>query len=148
MSPPVLREPHRRGFNQLSTRVLVDLWRERGALVGIHPEGWRNPASDPYALLPAQPGIGPMVHEARPLVLPVFLRGLTNDFLGQSWQSMTRRGERLSIMFGEPVEFGPAVAGGPRLRTYKRITDDELAAIGALGARERAFGATLAPPLA
>lgn len=143
MYPPVVRDPGRRPFNQFATRLLAELLRERGTLVGIHPEGRRNKDPDPYALLPAQPGIGQMVYEARPIVLPVFLRGLTNDFLGQTWQNMTHRGEPLTIVFGEPLELGAALEGPPRLRTYKRIADEVLAAIGALGERERAFRAGL-----
>jgi 1-acyl-sn-glycerol-3-phosphate acyltransferase len=143
MYPPVVREPGRRPFNQFATRLLAELLRERGTLVGIHPEGRRNKDPDPYALLPAQPGVGQMVYEARPIVLPVFLRGLTNDFLGQTWQNVTHRGEPLTIVFGEPLDLGAALGGPPRLRTYKRIADEVLAAIGALGERERVFRAGL-----
>ncbi|HEU4534640.1 MAG TPA: lysophospholipid acyltransferase family protein, partial [Polyangiaceae bacterium] len=143
MYPPVLREPARRPFNQFATRLLADLLREPGTMVGIHPEGRRNQDADPYALLPAQPGVGQIVHEARPVVLPVFLRGLTNDFLGQTWQNVTRRGEPLTIVFGEPLELGPLLDEPPRLRTYKLIADRVLGSIAALGERERAFRAGL-----
>ncbi|HEU4405238.1 MAG TPA: lysophospholipid acyltransferase family protein [Polyangiaceae bacterium] len=144
MYPPVMRDAGRRPFNQFATRLLGGLLREPGTLVGIHPEGRRNRDPDPYALLPAQPGVGQMVHEARPIVLPVFLRGLTNDFLGQTWQNVTHRGEPLTIVFGEPLAFGSALEGPARLRTYKRLADEVLAAIAALGERERAFRAGLA----
>ncbi len=143
MYPPVMRDPGRRPFNQFATRLLADLLREPGALVGIHPEGRRNKDPDPYALLPAQPGVGQIIHEARPVVLPVFLRGLTNDFLGQTWQNVTRRGEPLTIMFGAPLEFGELLEKPPHIRTYKQIADRVLGGIRALGERERAFRAGL-----
>jgi 1-acyl-sn-glycerol-3-phosphate acyltransferase len=144
MYPPVLREPPRRAFNQYTTRALAGLLGEKGALVGIHPEGRRNRGPDPYALLPAQPGVGQIIYEARPLVLPVFVRGLTNDFLGQTWQNVTHRGEPLTMLFGEPIEFGAMLDGPPRLRTYKQIADAVLGAIATLGERERALRASLA----
>lgn len=143
MYPPVVREAGRRPFNQFATRVLADLLREPGTLVGIHPEGRRNKDPDPYALLPAQPGVGQIVYDARPLVLPVFLRGLTNDFLGQTWQNVRHQGEPLTIVFGKPLEVGNLLEGPPHLRTYKAIADRVRGAIAELGERERGFRAGL-----
>ena len=57
-----------------------------GRLIGFHPEGTRNKSEDPYSFLDAQPGIGRLILEARPQLVPVFIAGLSNSLgheLGQ-----------------------------------------------------------------
>jgi len=79
MYPPIFMatDHHKRLFDKYSTRRLIDLCRNgRGHLIGFHPEGTRNLNNDPYSFLPAQPGIGKLIKEAEPQVIPIFVAGL------------------------------------------------------------------------
>ena len=76
-----------------------------GFFIGLHPEGTRN-TGDPYTLLPARSGVGRIIHQARMPVLPVFINGLGNDLKKQVLGNFTRKGDRVNVVFGEPVDFG------------------------------------------
>src|SRR5687768_17089852 len=60
MFPPVMRNKEKKPFNNyVVSRCIEELNREDiGTILGIHPEGTRNKGDDPYAFLPAQPGVG------------------------------------------------------------------------------------------
>jgi 1-acyl-sn-glycerol-3-phosphate acyltransferase len=137
MYPPVLRQPHKRPFNQYAVDFLADELARPGVLVGFHPEGTRNKTDDPYALLPANPGVGQIVHQARPIVLPVFVLGLGNDLPRQIAGNFTGKGEPITVVFGRPLDLEAFHAEPARLRTYKRLADHLAAELVALGAVER-----------
>lgn len=137
MYPPILRSPSKRAFNDFAVELLRDCAGQRGSVVGLHPEGTRSKTDDPYTLLPAQPGIGQVIHAARPIVLPAFVLGLTNDFVRQVRSNFDGTGEPITMVFGAPLELGELLDAQPRLRTYKRISDRVRDAISALGERER-----------
>ena len=137
MYPPILRSPAKRAFNNFAVGALTDVARQRGSVVGLHPEGTRSKTDNPYTLLPAQPGIGEVIHAARPIVLPAFVLGLGNDFVGQVRSNFDGTGEPITIVFGAPLELGDLLDAQPRLRTYKRISDRVRNAITVLGERER-----------
>ncbi|HEU4595274.1 MAG TPA: lysophospholipid acyltransferase family protein, partial [Pyrinomonadaceae bacterium] len=64
----------KRAFDKYSMRVLAALCREgAGNVVGFHPEGTRNKNEDPYSFLRPQPGVGRLIKDARPQVVPVFI---------------------------------------------------------------------------
>ena len=100
MYPPVMRAALKRSFNKYTVDTLAAQLRRPGTLVGMHPEGTRNKTPDPYQLLPAQPGIGELVIKANPVVLPAFILGLSNNFLGQIFGNFSGR---LLIRFGHKV---------------------------------------------
>src|SRR5258706_8130246 len=83
MYPPFFRESRdakKREFDKYSMRRLIQLCSAgRAHIIGFHPEGKRNFAGGTYDMLPAQPGIGKVIYEARPQVIPVFIAGLGND---------------------------------------------------------------------
>lgn len=139
MYPPVMRQASKRAFNQYTVDVLAELVRERGSVVGIHPEGTRNKTDDPYTLLPAQPGVGQIVHRARPIVLPVFVLGLGNDLAKQIRGNFDGKGEPITMVFGKPSDLERYYAEAPRLRTYKRLADQLRDEIMELGRIEREF---------
>ena len=143
MYPPVFRELSKRDFNSYSVSRLVQLLRQPGAVVGIHPEGTRNTGDDPYALLKAQPGIGKMILEARPIVVPIFINGLTNDFVAQTRDNLLGRGDPIVVVFGPPLDLAAFYDKPNKLRTHKEIADFVLAEIAALGEKERAYRAAL-----
>lgn len=140
MYPPFFREEReaaKREFDKYSMRRLVQLCSEGCSnVIGFHPEGKRNLTGGPYDLLPAQPGIGKVVYESRPQVIPVFIGGLGND-LGRQVLSNWRGGEKIRIWFGEPIVLDEFYAKGDRLRTHKEIADFLMTKIAELGEQDR-----------
>jgi 1-acyl-sn-glycerol-3-phosphate acyltransferase len=141
MYPPIFRDRKRAALNVASLDEIAVLLRRGGYFVGLHPEGTRKRDGDPYTFLPAQSGIGRVVHQARVPVVPVFVNGLGNDIGKQIVDSFTGRGRPITLVFGAPIDFGASLdaPGGPK--TYKRIAEMCLDAIGVLGAEERALRA-------
>ncbi len=145
MYPPIFRDRKRAALNVASLDEIAVMLRRGGYFVGLHPEGTRKRDDDPYTFLPAQSGIGRVVHQARVPVVPVFVNGLGNDFGKQFVDALTARGRPITLVFGAPIDFGAALdaPGGPK--TYKRLADMCLDAIGVLAAEERAmYGAATA----
>lgn len=143
MYPPVFRDPQKRDFNSYSVRRMIQILEQPGSVVGVHPEGTRNKGDDPYALLRAQPGIGKLILEARPMVVPIFINGLCNNFLAQVQGNFDGRGEPVIIVFGEPLDLTAFYARGTRLRVQKEVADHVLEAIARLGEQEREYRATV-----
>lgn len=140
MYPPFFREQKdaaKRNFDKFSLRELIRICSAgRGHVIGFHPEGKRNLSEDPYSFLPAQPGIGKVIYEARPQVIPVFIAGLGNDLPKQilgNW----RGGEKVRIYFGEQIDLTGFYAKDDRLRTHKEIADHLMLKIAELGEADR-----------
>jgi 1-acyl-sn-glycerol-3-phosphate acyltransferase len=127
----------KRAFDKFSFRLLTDLTtRGAGNVIGFHPEGTRNKSSDPYSFLPAQPGVGKLIKDAAPQVIPVFIAGLGNDLPKQvlgNW----RGGEKIRIHFGELIDFSDYLTRPDRVRTYKEISEFVMSKIAELGERDR-----------
>lgn len=141
MYPPVYRQAERRALNRGSIAFLVNELRRPGTLVGMHPEGRRGTAPDPYTLLPAQPGLGEVVHAAQPVVIPVFINGVPRNLLAAlraNFQS-GRPPVTITITFGEPMTFDGDRGTPPGARTSLRIAQAIRAEIERLGARDRDF---------
>jgi 1-acyl-sn-glycerol-3-phosphate acyltransferase len=138
MYPPFFHEPGKRRFDQWALGELTELCRAgRGRLIGFHPEGTRNRSADPYSLLPAQPGIGRLIHHARPQVIPVFLAGLSQSF-GDMVARRVRGGEPIRLWFGPPFD-SSAFLGRPAAgSTYRALADQVMGEIRSLAERDRA----------
>jgi 1-acyl-sn-glycerol-3-phosphate acyltransferase len=138
MYPPFFHQPGRRRFDQWSLAHLIDLCREGpGRLIGYHPEGTRNKGEDPYALLPPQPGVGRLIHEARPQVMPVFITGLSNnlpEMISRRW----RGGERVRIRFGPAVAYEEFLSLPATTSSYRTIAEFVMTRIAELAAEDRA----------
>ncbi len=105
MYPPFFHTSARRRFDQYAFRLLAELCREgQGRLIGFHPEGTRNKSEDPYSFLAAQPGIGRLILESRPQLMPVFIAGLSNS-LGRELRQGAGDGARIRVYFGELVDY-------------------------------------------
>lgn len=140
MYPPIFREPKRAALNLASLDELGRLLSEGSMFVGLHPEGTRNRGSDPYSFLPAQPGVGRVIHSARTLdVVPVFVNGLGNDLWKQVRGNFTRKGPPISIVFGPAVPLEDLLAERASPRVYREISERCMAAIAACATRERAL---------
>ena len=118
-------------------RRLTDLCRTGfGHVIGFHPEGTRNLEPNPYSYLRAQPGVGKIIKEAQPQVIPVFIAGLGN----KTWQQIIgnwRGGEPIRIHFGPPLDLSEHLAKSDRVRTYKEIADFVMSKVAELGEVDR-----------
>lgn len=143
MYPPVFRERKRAALNLASLDEVVRLLRRGGAFVGLHPEGTRNKGGDPYELLPAQGGVGRIIQASRATVIPVFINGLGNDLGKQVGSNFLGNGDPITMVFGEPVDFGDMLDGAPSPRLHRKISERALEAIRALSEEEKAIRARL-----
>jgi 1-acyl-sn-glycerol-3-phosphate acyltransferase len=142
MYPPIFREKKRAPLNLASLDEVAALLRRGGFFVGMHPEGTRKKDDDPYTFLPAQSGVGRVIHKARVTVVPVFINGLGNDLARQIRAGLIGAGgEPIHIVFGAPIDFGALLHMPAGTRTYKRIAERCLEVIGELGQEEKAIRA-------
>jgi 1-acyl-sn-glycerol-3-phosphate acyltransferase len=139
MYPPIFRDKRRAALNLASLDEMASLLRRGGIFLGIHPEGTRNKDSNPYALLPAQPGVGRLVRRAQVPVIPVFVNGLCNDFVHQVMGGLRGTGDPIHIVFGAPIDFGEFAEASDNPRTHRRIAEVCRTAIGRLAEEERAL---------
>lgn len=140
MYPPVYREAERRALNDEALDQIAAFLQEPGSIVGIHPEGTRGKGDDPYKFLPAQPGVGKMALTAKPTVLPLFINGLSNDFVGDVKLGLSTKGRRIRpivAVFGKPLDYSQFLGEKPRPTLYKKCADYFMKEIGKLGEREK-----------
>ena len=139
MYPPIFAENEKRLFDKYSVRRLAQLCREgRGHVIGFHPEGTRNKSSDPYSFLRAQPGVGKLIKDAAPQVIPVFIAGLGNSLPRQVVSNWTG-GEPIRIRFGQPLDLTAFLEKKDHVRTYKEIAEFVMQKITELGEEDRAI---------
>jgi 1-acyl-sn-glycerol-3-phosphate acyltransferase len=139
MYPPIYRQPGRRPLNRQTVAFIADELRRSGTVVGLHPEGRRSTTADPYTLLPAQPGLGDIVHRARPVVLPAFIAGVPGDLRDVLRANFGRRpaATTITITFGAPVALDELLQAPAGPRTSLRIAQAIRAEIERLGAIDR-----------
>jgi 1-acyl-sn-glycerol-3-phosphate acyltransferase len=137
--------PEKRSFDKFSFRLLTELCRNGpGNVIGFHPEGTRNKGDDPYSYLPAQPGIGKLIKDASPQVIPVFVAGLGNDLARQVMGNWTG-GAPIRIHFGKKIDFQEYLEKKDHMRTYKEISEFVMSKIAQLGLQDCAmFGSQAA----
>jgi hypothetical protein len=94
--------------------------------------------------LPAQPGLGEIVHRARPVVLPVFIGGIPRDLRNVLRANFGRRPAPLTITitFGAPVALDELLQAPAGPRTSLRIAQEVRAEIERLGAIDRRWRET------
>lgn len=141
MYPPLFHDANRDrvGLNRASVGELVRLIRAGGTFVGLHPEGSRNKSDDPYTFLPARPGTGRIIHATagHATVVPVFINGLGNDLVRQVAGNYLKTGAPITLVFGEPIDFGDMLREPESPALDQRISEHALAAVHALGPEER-----------
>ncbi len=144
MYPPIFRQAERASFNKDAVDRLIKLLAEPGVVIGVHPEGTRGKGPDPYEMLPAQPGIGQIALNAHPIILPVFIQGLTNNFAGDvrdNYRPGIRRERPIVVVMGRPVDYAHLTTSKPRPALYKKCADLVREKILELAPRERALRA-------
>jgi 1-acyl-sn-glycerol-3-phosphate acyltransferase len=139
MYPPIFRERRQAVLNVPSLAELAWLLRRGGFFAGIHPEGTRKRDDDPYTFLPAQRGVGRVIHDARVKVIPVFVNGLINDLYRQVKSNFDRTGRKIVVVFGEPIDFSDLFAQKGTPKVHQAIADRTLEVIGRLGQEERGY---------
>jgi 1-acyl-sn-glycerol-3-phosphate acyltransferase len=137
MFPPIFTTAEKRVFDKYSIRLLAELCRNgAGNVIGFHPEGHRNLNDDPYSYLRPQPGIGKLIKDAAPQVVPVFIAGLSNNLPRQVLRNWRGR-QPIRIHFGAPLDFSPFLEKRDHVRTYKEIADFVMTKIAELGKEDR-----------
>lgn len=140
MYPPFFREDKeakKREFDKYALRRLIQICSEGEAhIIGFHPEGKRNLNPNPYEFARVQPGVGKIIFEAEPQVIPVFITGLGNDLPKQVLGNWTG-GEKIRIWFGEEIDFTEFLTKRNSVRTHKKIADFIMEKIGELGAKDK-----------
>ena len=133
----------KRAFDKYSFRLLTELLRQgEGNIIGFHPEGTRNKSDNPYSYLPAQPGVGKLIKDSAPQVIPVFIAGLGNDLPRQVLGNWTG-GEKIRIHFGAQIDFKDFLFKRDHVRTYKEISELVMQKIAELGEQDREIYAKL-----
>ena len=129
--------PEKREFDKYSFRRLTQLCREgAGNVIGYHPEGTRNKSDDPYSYLRPQPGVGKLIKDANPQVIPVFIAGLGNKLPKQvrgNWFG----GEKIRIHFGKQLDLSAFISRKDHVRTYKEIAEFAMSKIAELGEADK-----------
>jgi 1-acyl-sn-glycerol-3-phosphate acyltransferase len=138
MYPPIFRGRRQLALNPTSLDELAWLLRRGGMFAGLHPEGTRKRDDDPYTFLPAQRGVGRVIHQARVPVIPVFINGLINDLPRQVMSNFDGTGRRIVVVFGEPIDFSDLYEKPGSQRVHQAIANRTLEVIGKLGQEERA----------
>jgi 1-acyl-sn-glycerol-3-phosphate acyltransferase len=139
MYPPIFAANEKRLFDRYSIRRLAELCQSGpGHMIGFHPEGTRNKDADPYSFLRAQPGVGKLIKDAAPQVIPVFIAGLSNKLIKQVMGNWTG-GEPIRVHFGPQLDLSEFMAKKDHVRTYKEIADYTMLKISELGEVDRAL---------
>ena len=116
---------------------LTQLCREgAGNVIGFHPEGTRNQNADPYSYLRPQPGVGKLIKDANPQVVPIFIAGLGNKLVKQvlgNWFG----GDKIRIHFGRQIDLAEFMTKKDHARTYKEIAEFVMSKIVELGEEDR-----------
>jgi 1-acyl-sn-glycerol-3-phosphate acyltransferase len=137
----------RAALNKDAIDRLIKFLAEPGSVIGVHPEGTRGKGPDPYQLLPAQPGIGQIALQAKPIAIPAFINGLSNDFLGDvraNFSKDIRRERPVICVYGTPIDYSDLLAQKPRPVLYKKCADLFRERIIELSVREREIRAAAA----
>jgi len=147
MYPPIYRQTERRALNDDALDRMVEIVRQPGNVLGMHPEGTRGKGPDPYTFLPAQPGVGKLALVAQPTVIPAFIHGLSNNALDDiraNFGRHARTSRAIVAVFGAPIDFADLCAEKPRPTLYKKCADRFMTEVGKLTAREKELRQQLA----
>ncbi|MBT8494337.1 MAG: 1-acyl-sn-glycerol-3-phosphate acyltransferase [Deltaproteobacteria bacterium] len=138
--PPIFRQAERAELNKIAVDQVNEMLADPRVLVGVHPEGTRGKGPDPYEMLRPQPGIGQMILHGRPVVIPAFVNGVTNDFLGTlktNYLPGVARQNPIVVVFGKPFDYSEFEGHKPRAAIYLKCARKLMADIKALSEIEK-----------
>jgi 1-acyl-sn-glycerol-3-phosphate acyltransferase len=137
MYPPFFHESRKAPFNQWAMSELASLCRDgRGRLIGYHPEGTRNRNPDPYSFLPPHAGVGRLILEAHPQVVPVFIAGLRNS-LPDIIARRIRGGEHIRVRFGPALDPAAWIDLPQTSAASREVAEQVMREIRRLGEQDR-----------
>ncbi|TBW32653.1 hypothetical protein EYW49_21880 [Siculibacillus lacustris] len=149
--PPFDDRPGRRALDHDAMGRTVDFLARPDSFVAVHAAGSSAADEDPYELLTAHPDAGRIALEARPLVLPVFVNGLSDDLLADvraNFRSGIRRDAPCIAVVGEPIDLSDLqrqrAHSDSHPELWGRAADLMRDALVALGERERCLRARCA----
>jgi 1-acyl-sn-glycerol-3-phosphate acyltransferase len=97
------------------------------SVIVIFPEGKMSRTGQ---LLPGRPGVGRIIHTAKPTVVPVAMVG--TDHIVTRDHPLPRVGRRATIAFGPPIKLDEFYGQPDTLELSQRIVDTVMASIGEL----------------
>lgn len=144
MFPPIMRDARKGALNRWALDRLAAELARPGTMVGMHPEGRRNKNPDPFALLPAQPGIGRLAVKVEDLlIVPIFVKGMSNRALHETWWNWTcPRDKPIDIRFGPPVTYADLVDPDNPQASARAISKRVMEAVGTLAQAQAAWEAS------
>lgn len=94
----------------------------------VYPEGtWSTTGK----LLPGHPGVGKVIHDARPdKIIPVAVKGTDDILPREAW--IPRIGRRAKIIYGPPMDLSHFYQSPPDLETSQQIVAAVMTEIGRL----------------
>lgn len=137
MYPPIFRDAPRASLNLFGLDEIASMLSRGGTFVGMHPEGTRNKSEDPYTLLPAQPGVGRLIHRSNATVIPVFVNGLINDLPRQVKSNFDGTGIPVHAVFGRPIDFTDLFERKGSPRVFRSVAERVRDELGELGQEEK-----------
>lgn len=143
MFPPIMREADKIAFNKFSIERCIDAVHEPGTILGLHPEGTRNKGDDPYAILPAQGGVGRVILGAADVpIVPAFIYGISNSLGGEFKKNVVAPNDHpIDIWFGPKLDTADLVGKPMKPTPIRQAAGRARDAIVALAEAHRAeFG--------
>ncbi len=119
--------PVRRGERDYRAMELIENLLHRGESVLLFPEGTRSPDG---SLGKGKVGVGKIVHDTRPRVVPCYLEGFGGIL--PHGKLMPRLGQTCHISFGAPLGLDDLFDEDPGLETSQAIVDRVMEAIAGL----------------
>jgi len=147
MFPPIYRDSAKADLTREALDRVNEFLGDPTAIVGVHPEGKRSKGLDPYELLPAQPGIGQMILQGKPIVIPFFINGVGNkprEVIGNTQRPGARRDNPIIVVYGKPVDYSDLATKSPRAALYLKMAKRVNKAIEELMPREKEIRAACA----
>jgi len=111
--------PVKRGRDVRAGKVITDLLTDQKVM--LFPEGTRNRDG---VLGKGNRGVGKLIYDSRPTVIPTSLVGLNR------WKT-SRFGQRAAVVFGSPVDFSDLFEKDDCKETHVQIVERVMAAIAA-----------------
>jgi 1-acyl-sn-glycerol-3-phosphate acyltransferase len=118
--------PVRRGQRDFASMERMMRLLDTSVIV-IFPEGkWSKTST----LLPGRPGVGRIIHTAKPTVIPVAIVG--TDHIVPRDHALPRIGRRATIAFGPPIDLSRFYTQPDTLELSQQIVDTVMASISEL----------------
>jgi 1-acyl-sn-glycerol-3-phosphate acyltransferase len=122
--------PVRRGERDGDAISLMEDLLRRGDRVLLFPEGTRSRTGE---LLPGKPGVGMVIHSARPTVVPCYVEGF-DRIIPPGGYFFPRFGQKATYRFGPPLDLSRHWEKPFGKESGQDIVDDVMAAIARLKA--------------